>query len=119
MPSLSGVRIAVVMLGLASTSAFAAGGSAKSGSLPGANPAPVQIAQMPRQGGGRAGPMSEADPAKMHQQMLERMLDQSGLTDKEKAAAKKTIQSKQQAREALVAELTRLRRLANKEKPWR
>jgi septal ring factor EnvC (AmiA/AmiB activator) len=61
--------------------------------------------------------MSEAERAQMRQQMIERMLEQSGLTDREKAAARKTLQSKEQARGALAAELTRLRRVANQQNP--
>ena len=117
MPSLKGVRIAVLMLGLAATWACAARSGAKSGSMPAVNAAPVQIAQAPGPGGGPPAPMSEAERTKMRQQMLERMLEQSGLTDREKAAAKKTLQAKEQARDALAAELTKLRRVANEDNP--
>jgi len=60
--------------------------------------------------------MSEAERAKMRAQMMEQMLDQAGLTDKEKAAAKKTLKAKDEARQALTDELTKLQRTANKEK---
>lgn len=58
---------------------------------PAAGDEPVQVAQAP--GGGRGGQpeMSEADRARTRDQMIERVLDQAGLTDKEKAAARKTI----------------------------
>jgi hypothetical protein len=117
MPSLNGVRIAVLVLGLASASAFAAAGGASSGSGAEAGPAPIQVAQMVPPGGGRPGPMSEAERAKLHQQMLERMVDQSDLTANEKAAAKQTLKAKEEARSALQAELTRLRRVADKSAP--
>jgi hypothetical protein len=86
---------------------------------------PIQIAQFPPgavPGGGfgdREGPrqMTREEMEKMRQQMIERMLDESGLTDNEQAAAKETLRVKQQARATLEGALTQLRRAANKAKP--
>jgi chromosome segregation ATPase len=61
--------------------------------------------------------MGEADRVKMREQMLERMLDEAGLTSKEKSAARAAIKAKDKARQTLADELTSLRRTANKSKP--
>jgi hypothetical protein len=81
---------------------------------------PVQMAQAPGAGGppmGRFGQMSDAERAKMREQMLERVLSQAGLTDKEKAAAKKAMTAKEQARRELTSELANLERVASGAKP--
>ncbi len=62
---------------------------------------------------GQRGQMTEAQWAQMREQMIERMLQQTGLTETEKAAARKTTQAKDQARQALTAEFAKLRRTAN------
>ena len=49
--------------------------------------------------------------------MTERMLQQTGLTETEKAAAKQTIKAKDQARQALTEQLTTLRGTANAPTP--
>lgn len=80
----------------------------------------VLYAQAPRRGRGpwnQAGQMTEAQRAQMREQMIERMLQQAGLTEAEKAAAKKTMKAKAQARQALAAELVKLRDTANKANP--
>ncbi|HUT74736.1 MAG TPA: hypothetical protein VM221_07870 [Armatimonadota bacterium] len=81
----------------------------------------VMVAQAPGGGAGGGpggwGQMSEAERAKMREQMTARMLDQAGLTDAEKTAAKKALTAKARAREALTQELTKLRRTANQAKP--
>jgi hypothetical protein len=74
----------------------------------------------PEGGSGRWGPpseMSEADRAKMRDQMMERMLDDAGLSAKEKTAARSAIKANDKARQTLVDQLTRLRRTANKSQP--
>jgi hypothetical protein len=53
----------------------------------------------------------------MREQMMERMLDQAGLTDEEKAAAKKAVAAKEKARQVLANELEKLRAVAQKENP--
>ena len=58
--------------------------------------------------------MTEAQRAQMREQMIERMLQQTGLTAQEKVAAKKTMTAKEQARQALSQELTKLRSIASK-----
>lgn len=116
MTGLSRVLVAIVALALATASVGPGPVGAEQASPQGAAAVPIQIAQVPR-GGERRGPMSEADREKMRQQMIERMLDQADLTAKEKAAARKTLRAKDQARKVLQAELTDLRRVANKEKP--
>ena len=86
---------------------------------------PIQIAQSPPGGGPGGGfgdrerprQMTGEEMEKMRQQMIERMLDESGLTDEEEAAAKETLKVKQQARATLEGALTKLRRAANKAKP--
>jgi hypothetical protein len=117
MPRLSCVVIAVVVVGLAAMLGFSVAAGAQPGSLRESGTAGVQVAQAPWGGGGARGQMSDADRAKMRQQMLEQMLDQADLTSAEKAAAKKTMLAKEQAREVLTAELTKLRRVANQGKP--
>lgn len=80
----------------------------------------VQMAQVRQRGPGemgRWGEMSEAERARLRDRMIQRMLDESGLTDKEKAAAKKALKAKSEARQALINALTNLRRTANKAKP--
>ena len=89
-------------------------------------PRPPQMSQSPspRKGSGGSGQMSapptrsgEADRAKMREQMMTRMLEQANLTEKEKTAAKKNMEAKDQARQALSDDLTKLRRTANKANP--
>jgi len=112
--------VAVLALGLTSASKSPAPAGAAQDASQGAASAPMQIAQMTRggtRGEGPRGQMSEADREKMRQQMIERMLEQAGLSAKEKAAARNALKAKDQARRALQAELTKLRRTANKEKP--
>jgi hypothetical protein len=77
----------------------------------------VMVAQAPGGGAGGWGQMSEAERAKMREQMTARMLDEAGLTDAEKTAAKKALTAKARAREALTQQLTKLRRTANQAKP--
>jgi len=112
--------IGVFVLGLAAMLQFAAAANAQQGWGEGSSAGPMQTAQLPAGGPGgqdRPGAMNPAEMEKMRQQMLERMLDESGLTAKEQAAAKETLMVKQQARRTLEDELTKLRRLANKSKP--
>jgi hypothetical protein len=116
------VRVAVVVLivGLAALPALcapprAAGVAPKATARPAA---PARVEQAPPEGGfGRRSEMSEAERAKVREQMMGRMLDQAGLSDKEKAAAKKALKAKDQARQTLRAELANLRRIANRQKP--
>ena len=61
--------------------------------------------------------MSDAERSKMREQWLEGTLDRADLTYKEKAAAKKAMKAKDEAREALADSLDDLRRAANKSKP--
>ena len=75
-------------------------------------PGPVQVAQGPG-GGGPGGQMSEADRAKMRDQMIDRMLGQAGLNDTEKAGAKRALKAKDEARRLLSAALDKLRGVAN------
>jgi hypothetical protein len=84
---------------------------------PAAGDDPIQVAQAPGGGPDNRPTMSEADRARMREQMIERVLDQAGLTDKEKAAAKNTMQAKAQAREILTQELDKLRAIANADNP--
>ncbi len=56
--------------------------------------------------------MSEEERAQMREQMIEGMLEQAGLTDEEKAAAKAALTAKQEARRALAEELAKLRAVA-------
>jgi len=114
------VAVAVLALALTSASGLVLAGAEQEASQ-GAAGAPVQIAQGPPSGGtrgdGRRGEMSEADREKMRQQMIERMLEQAGLTAAEKTAARNALKVKDQARKALQDALTNLRRTANKENP--
>ena len=80
----------------------------------------VLYAQAPRGGRGtwgQQGQMTEAQRAQMREQMMERMLEQTGLTETEKAAAKKTISAKDQARQALTEQLAKLQGTANAANP--
>lgn len=61
--------------------------------------------------------MSDADRARMREEMLQRALDQSGLTDEEKALAKAAADAKDQARQTLRDALTEFRRAVNAENP--
>jgi len=61
--------------------------------------------------------MSEAQRAEMLEQRMERTLEQAGLSDEEKAVAKKAMSAKAEARQGLSDELTELRRTANKTAP--
>jgi len=80
---------------------------------------PVQMAQAPGGGGppGGFGGMSDAERAKMRQQMLDRALETAGLTDKEKAAVRKAMTAKEQARSRLASELQKLQGVATNPKP--
>ena len=76
---------------------------------------PVLVAQGPGPGpGGPGGRMTEADRARMRDQMMDRMLEQAGLTDNEKAAAKKALAAKNQARQTLTDQLTVLGAVVDK-----
>jgi soluble cytochrome b562 len=81
----------------------------------------IQVAQAPGGGGGgnrgNRPQMTPEELARMRDQMIERMLDQAGLNDEEKAAAKKTMQAKEQARQILIGQLDKLRAVANAENP--
>jgi tetratricopeptide (TPR) repeat protein len=119
MRRLSWLAAAAVMLALAAVSVvYALAGVA--GSSPTASE-PVQVAQGPGGPGGPGGGpppmMSEADRAKMREQMMARMLDQAGLTDNEKAAAKKAMAAKEKARQTLANELEKLRAVAQQDNP--
>jgi len=116
-------KVSWLVMGLFAVAAawcFAVSAQAQQGPSQGGFAGPTRIAQLPPGGpGGQGGPgaMSPAQMEKMRQQMLERMLDQSGLSDNEKAAAKQALEVKQQARTALEDQLTKLRRVANKSNP--
>ncbi len=85
---------------------------------PGRSGAPQMVAQLPAPGAPeRFGQMSDAERAKMREQMMMRMLDEAGLTPNEKAAAKKALTANDEPRRALSEQLTKLRRVANKAKP--
>ena len=107
------IVVAVLVAALAAMSVLYA--QARSGQ--GLSAGPTQVAQAPREGPGRSGQMSETERAKMREQRTERMLEQASLTEQEKAAAKKNMEAKDQARQALSDELTNLRRTANKAEP--
>jgi hypothetical protein len=102
---------------------FAGGANAQQGSVLSRAAEPVQVAQMPPGGPGGAGgmggfpQMTEAERAKMREQMMDRMLDGAGLTAKEKAAARQTVKAKDAARSDLMDRLVQLQRAANKTKP--
>lgn len=120
MKRVSWLVMGVFALGLLGVLWIAAEASRGRGLREGVSAGPIQTAQLPPGGPGgqdRRGPMGPAEMEKMRQQMLERMLDESGLTEEEQAAAKQTLTAKQQARMALGDELTKLRRLANKSNP--
>jgi len=110
MTKVSWVAVAGLVLALAATSVMYALTPAPGGSAQGAVATPVQVAQARR---GERPRMSEADRAKMQEQMLERMLEQAGLTDDEKAAAKKAMKAKNDARQALAQKLGDLRGVAD------
>jgi hypothetical protein len=88
---------------------------------------PMQLAQLPPpqgnpEGLGPGGPegrgqLSPGELSKMREQMLGRLLDQAGLTAKERSAVKKALAAKDEARRVLSEQLNRLRRIANKSKP--
>jgi len=63
------------------------------------------------------GRMSEAERAQMREQMQERMLEQARLSEKEKIAARQAMKAKDQARQRLIEQLTRLRRVVNRSNP--
>ncbi len=66
------------------------------------------------QRGQRAGrQMTEEERAQMRAQMIERMLEQTDLSDQEKAAAKSALTIKYQARQTLQAEMVKLRTVAD------
>lgn len=65
---------------------------------------------------GQWGQMTEAQRAQMREQMIERILEQMGLTAQEKVAAKKAISAKDQARQVLTAEIAKLWGTANNAK---
>jgi hypothetical protein len=119
MPRWSKAVIVVLALGLAATWRFA-GKADVAGTSPEGAPAPARVARAPSggpEGWGQRAPMSEAERERIRQEMMERMVDQSDLSAKEKAAAKQALKAKAQARRPLEDELTRLRRVANKSKP--
>jgi hypothetical protein len=60
--------------------------------------------------------MSAAEVEKMRAQMVDRMLDQAGLTAKEKTAAKKALAAKAKAREQLQAAHGKLMAVVSKAK---
>lgn len=66
-------------------------------------------AQRDRPGGRGGGQMSDEERAQMQEQMIERMLEEAGLFDDEKAAAKAALTAKQGARRVLAEELAKLR----------
>lgn len=113
MTKLSWIVVVVLVLALGALSVLYGQAVARQ-----ASPAPsgVRMAQAPGGGGGWSQ-MSEAERAKMREQMTERMIDEAGLNSKEKAAAKKSMKAKDKARQSLADELTKLRRTANKSKP--
>lgn len=115
MRRLSWVTAGIAALGLPAALCMGAPTSAAQGT-DGASPAALTlVAQMPPGGpGGQGGPgaMSQEDMQKMRQQMTDRMLAQSGMTDQEQAAAKQTIKTKEQAKTTLDTELAKLRRVA-------
>jgi hypothetical protein len=104
--------LAVAAASVAYALAGAAGGAATGDET-------VQVAQGPGgpPGGGPPPMMSEADRAKMREQMMARMLDHAGLTDQEKVAAKKAMQAKEKARQILASELEKLRVVTQKGDP--
>lgn len=120
MTKLRWIAPAAFVVALGATSVSYAQAPAGQASAKRATGSGVQMAQAPQPGPGRGGgwgEMSEAERAKMLEQMMQRMLEESGLTAKEKAAATKTIRAKVQARQALTGALDNLRRAANKAKP--
>ena len=123
MKRLSWLVIGVFAVGLTAMLLVAAGARAEPAAVPHASAAPVQMAQMPPGGpggGGGMGPfgqMSEADRAKIREQMTERVLEGAGLNAKEKAAARKTMKAKEAARRDLMDQRTALQRVTNKAKP--
>ena len=108
----------VFVLALAATALVYAQARTTATSTPAAG-GPVQMAQAPRGGGppGGFGGMSDAERAKMRQQMLDRALETAGLTDKEKAAVRKAMTAKEQARSGLASELQKLQGVATNPKP--
>jgi len=108
----------VFVLALAATALVYAQARTTAASTPAAG-GPVQMAQAPRGGGppGGFGGMSDAERAKMRQQMLDRALETAGLTDKEKAAVRKAMTAKEQARSGLASELQKLQGVATNPKP--
>jgi len=61
--------------------------------------------------------MSEAERARMRQQMIDRMIEQAQLTEEQRQAVRQTLAAKDQARQALTEELNNLRRTANQANP--
>jgi len=88
-------------------------------SAQGIGAAPVRLAQATEgaPSGGGMGQMSEADRARMREQMIERMLQQANLTGDEAEAAKKALKAKDEARQILTQELAKLRTTANQPSP--
>jgi small-conductance mechanosensitive channel len=112
------VVVTVFVVALAGTVTLYAQARAAQGAVQVATAGPVQVAQVPGEGAReRWSQMSEADRAKMREQMQERRLEEAGLADKEKAAAKKLLKAREAARTTLAAELVKLQRAANKSKP--
>jgi hypothetical protein len=115
------IVVTVFVLALAATALVHAQARAAQGSTQAIAAGAVQVAaQAPRAGGpprGGFGQMSDAERARVREQSMERALDRAGLTDKEKAAAKKAMTAKEQARSQLRVELGKLRQVAASPKP--
>jgi len=112
--------LTVFVVALAGAVTLSAQARTTQGAVQVAATGPIQVAQVPGEGGRpgeRFGQMSEAERAKMREQMMGRRLEEAGLTDREKAAAKKSLKAKVGARQALADELVKLQRAANKSKP--
>ena len=119
MRKLGWMVVMVFVLALVATALVYAQARTTATSTPAAG-GPVQMAQAPRGGGppaGGFGQMSDAERAKMRQQMLDRALETAGLTDKEKAAVRKAMTAKEQARSGLASELQKLQGVATNPKP--
>jgi hypothetical protein len=66
---------------------------------------------------GPASGMSDAERARLRAEMVGRMLDQAGLSDQEKKAARKAVESKERARQTLAGGLADLRRISDESSP--
>jgi len=120
MRRLGWMTLVVLALALTATALAYAQARATQGTAPAAAAGPVQMAQAPQGGGppmGRRSQMSDAERAQMRAQMLERVLELAGLSAKEKAAAKKALTAKEQARRGLASELVNLERAATSARP--